>query len=331
MIFTGTPSHMKELLDNISAKFDVERFNCGTDIVFNRLFIKQLPDFSIKLSMKEFLASIEQIDLAHSRQNQNDEECTADELREFQGLNGKLNFLGDGILPQASLFASKLQQHVSRLKVSHIRQINQALTNIRSLAPTLLFQAPESPLSKQASDVRVLAFSDAASGSSSYVQTGLLCGLVYRHASQTRYHTSTWQSSKQSHVSFSSAGAEILSAAHTADRAFYIAETLPYLLEENGKAPRPTLQMLVDSCGLYRTISTLHEQKDYRLRPTVSRLRHSFEAHEINSRNWIPGPKKPADVLTKVNPNAFKKLEKIISECIIPEDIPVSITAIHSS
>ncbi len=43
-----------------------------------------------------------------------------------------------------------------------------------------------------------------------------------------------------------------------------------------------TLVLTVDSLGLHATITTAHEGKDYRLRPTVARLRDSVESGEIS-------------------------------------------------
>ena len=51
-------------------------------------------------------------------------------------------------------------------------------------------------------------------------------------------------------------------------RALRMATPLPFILS-------------VDSHGLYSTITTLHDGQDYRLRPTVSRMRDSFENKEI--------------------------------------------------
>ena len=45
------------------------------------------------------------------------------------------------------------------------------------------------------------------------------------------------------------------------------------------KNPLPFI-LSVDSHGSYSTIKTLHDGQDYRLRPTVSRMRDSFENKE---------------------------------------------------
>ena len=64
--------------------------------------------------------------------------------------------------------------------------------------------------------------------------------------------------------------------------------------------------------GLYDTITTLHESKDYRLRPTVARLRDSFGAEEIRVLRWIPGPQNVADCLTKGNYVMFRILNQLM-------------------
>ena len=69
--------------------------------------------------------------------------------------------------------------------------------------------------------------------------------------------------------------------------------------------------LTVDSNGLYSTITTLSEGSDYRLRPTVARLRDSFENREISTMQWIPGADNLADALTKRNVSMFAKLNKV--------------------
>lgn len=46
--------------------------------------------------------------------------------------------------------------------------------------------------------------------------------------------------------------------------------------------------IIVDSKSLYDTITTLHENRDYRLRQTVQRKRDSFESKR--SVGYLTGP-----------------------------------------
>ena len=77
----------------------------------------------------------------------------------------------------------------------------------------------------------------------------------------------------------------------------------------------------VDSRGLYSTITTLHEGADYRLRPTVSRLRDSFENGEIDHMQWIAGTKNLADALTKRNFSMFRQLNEVMKEGLMKAEL----------
>ena len=69
--------------------------------------------------------------------------------------------------------------------------------------------------------------------------------------------------------------------------------------------------LLVDSKGLYDTISTLHEGREYRLRQTVQSIRDSFESQDIDLLRWVQGHANVADALTKFDLNSFALLNRI--------------------
>ena len=78
------------------------------------------------------------------------------------------------------------------------------------------------------------------------------------------------------------------------------------------------LVLTVDSHGLYSTVSTLHEGQDYRLRPTVARIRNSFETGEIDVLQWLSGTKNGAHALTKRNQSTNRLLNETCKTCTIP-------------
>ena len=86
------------------------------------------------------------------------------------------------------------------------------------------------------------------------------------------------------------------------------------MVEVYGSQSCPTLILTLDSDGLYSTITTLHEGADYRLRPTVSRLRDSLEVGDIGLMQWISGKLNLADALTKRKIQIYGSLNKIMTE-----------------
>ena len=70
--------------------------------------------------------------------------------------------------------------------------------------------------------------------------------------------------------------------------------------------------LTVDSHGLFSTVATLHEGSDYRLLPTVARMRDSLETVEIKFMHWIAEKRNFADALMKRSLGMFKELNDVM-------------------
>lgn len=313
ILIAGTDEASKLFYEDISNRFKVGTYvnGAGKEFKFNGLTIYQDPNtYSITVNMREYLSSIVEIPLTRLRKKSANSACTTEEVSQLRGLAGKLNFLGQAVLPQACLVASKIQQFTASPKVEHIRQANAALKQLRKLDASCRFISPNEAPSP--SDVLLQTYSDASSSTSAYGQTGVVLGLLLPMGggSDSIFHPLSWHSSKQARISFSSIGAEILAAADSADRSLHIRECLNMILDNDSSFP---IRLSIDSYGLYSTITTLHEGRDYRLRATVSRIRDTFEAKEISHIQWIPGTCNFADALTKINPHTFSLLNSLLS------------------
>ena len=273
-------------------------------LVFYRIHLQQNENFDVMANMSEYMTTIHPLDISRERRKQHDEKATENELKQLLGLTGRLNFIGHGCLPVAAFAASYLQQKISNLKVLHLKEANSALKEVQQIEPKLLFKSPDNH-----ENPKYIGFSDAAQGKTSYGQTGYISGIAFKNSSHHIFHAIDWQSSRQNRVSFSSIGAEILAAAASVDRSSLFSESLNYIT-------RPILSMplviVLDSLGLHATLTTLHEGKDYRLRPTVARIRDSYESKEIDEIIWIPGSQNIADALTKRNIVIQRTLGKIL-------------------
>ncbi len=82
-------------------------------------------------------------------------------------------------------------------------------------------------------------------------------------------------------------------------------------------ASSPLLLVLtVDSLRFHAAITTVHEGTDYRLRPTVVRLRESIDTEEITVLQRIAGQKNVADALTKRNTTMYRSLNTIRTQAL---------------
>ena len=284
-----------------------ERFEVGKAVIderfhFNGCEVDQCKEGHIKLSMHRYLDRIKPISVSRKRRKQTEETVTDQEPKQYRALAGTLLYLGNGVLPQASLVVSIMQQRNSNLRVQHLLDANEMVRDLLDLRPWVTFTKPEG-----VTKLQYCTFSDASHPRDrDYGQTGIIAGFKIETADTARtiFHATDWTSQKQHRVNYSSYGARILIAAYGDDRGFYYKSVMASLFGHI-KVPH---ELNVDSKALFDTITTLHESTEYRLCPTVQRIRNSFESGELDVVRWLPGTINVADALTKRSREFYDKL-----------------------
>ena len=313
----GSIKEIKRFYELISNKFKIGKTIINDKMNFNGAEITQDKYGNIKLSMEEYCKQVRYIQLSRLRRKETNALATPEEITAYKSLAGTINFLGQGVLPQAAFVTSAMQQKLGKLQVQHIREANTMVKELMKLNPTILYAKPTEKF-KQA---QVLTFSDAAfnvTKSNAYGQTGIINGMLFEYENGSHiFHILDWTSSKQRRVSHSSYGAEILACAEADDGGYYIKKAMNKMYDTN----LIKHQLQVDSRGLYDTITTLHEGKEYRLRQTVQGIRDSFESEDLNIIRWIPGTLNVADALTKRNIKLYTTLNAICIQSSLNVDM----------
>lgn len=310
LLLAGDLNIMETFSAKIGKRFKLGKVVINSEIKFNGCKISQSMNNDIILSMSDYLEYIKPLNIARARRTTPMTQATNHELTGYRRLAGELTWIGCAVLPQASLIGSIMQQKIPNLSVQDLIEANQTLKELKQLRAFIRYQRPM----KKLDHTEIVSFSDAAfniSKHQQYGQTGFLTGirLCMANEDSTIYHVIDWSSTRQKRVSYSSYGAEILACTEADDRGFYMKQTLTSLYPQ--KAFEHILN--VDSKGLFDTITTLHDGKEYRLRQTVQRIRDSFEAKELNVLRWIQGHVNIADALTKRNTTMHRLLNKILS------------------
>lgn len=157
--------------------------------------------------------------------------------------------------PQASCIASFMQQRLPRLSVSEIVEINAKLKELRDYQPQITFLAPGAQIVP-----KVSSFSDASfniSTAQRYGQSGTVTGIMF--------DATEWRK-RILHP-------EILACTDADDRGYNTKTALQAILRSSAIQH----ELNVDFKGLYDTITTMHEGRDFKLRQTFQRIRDSFE------------------------------------------------------
>lgn len=306
-LIAGKPASVEMFLDKLGSKFELGSVNRTDTHSFLGCRIQCAHDSSIKFGMPEYFRRAAAVQVDRNRRSDTHAVANPRETAQYRTLAGVLVYLGQSALPQAALVASKMQQRLGDLRVSHLLEANRMMDELKPLHHSITFKAPKRP-----AEVTICTFSDASHGGLDeiYGQTGCITGvrINQRGGLPTIFHCIDWTSHKQKQVSYSSFGAEIIAAAHGDDRGFNLkgifAELFPHKPLKH--------ELLVDSKALYETITTLHQPRDYRLRKTVARMRDSFESKELNVVRWIPGIHNFADALTKRGTTISQRLNAML-------------------
>lgn len=303
LLIAGDRSTMEEFVTETAKRFKVSKTIIDDPINFNGTRIEQDTEGSITINMDAFMESIEPLDITRARRKEHEDIATQHEYTAYRSLAGSIIWAGNGALPQAAFVGSLMQQTAPRLRVKDITEANKMLKEIRDLKPLISFRK----LTSEVDNIDVWTFSDASFNivtGRDYGQTGIITGLkVTGKGGESVFHVVDWTSSKQRRVSHSSYGAEILACSEADDRGYYIKKAIMAVTDRTDI--RHILH--VDSRGLFDTISTLHDGKEYRLRQTVQRIRDSFESGDIDILRWIPTGVNVADTLTKRYPHIQRK------------------------
>lgn len=243
-------------------------FVLGKYLVFTRLYIHRGSYRSIVLGTREYVDRVYLLPIGKDRRKQSSHRFSAEHLTNYQGLAGSLNFLGHAILTQAAFAADHLQQSIGRFKVSHLMAAKQVLSELKPLSLTLTYKSVGFTETSCYS-----AFSDASQGLSWYGKTGYISGIFLPAEGANVIHALGWPSCNQKRLDFSSMGAEIIVAASSADLGSLMTQSISILNENQTNLP---LVLTVDCRGLHLFIPNIQEDTDYRLRPTVARLKDSF-------------------------------------------------------
>lgn len=303
LLIAGTTNEMEEFVARISGRFDVSKTIIDAPINFNGCRISQDERGDVTMDMTAYLNTIKPMDITRNRRKEATEKATKDEYNKYRSMAGSIVWAGSGSLPHAAFTGSYMQQRAPTLRVQDLTEANKMLKELKDLTPIVRFRKLDSSI--RAMDV--WTFSDASFNIVSgrdYGQTGIVTGIMVESIDgQQAFHLVDWASTKQRRISHSSYGAEILACSDADDRGYFLKQGLRSM--GGGQDIRHILH--VDSRGLFDTISTLHDGKEYRLRQTVQRIRDSFESGDIDILRWVPTGANVADGLTKRCPMVQRK------------------------
>lgn len=155
----GSVADITRFIERMKNEFQVGKTLIDTSFLFDRCEIEQDAIGNITMTMKRYVERLKPIPMSKPRRKQLQDPATESEKKQYRSLAGTLLYLGNGVLPQASyvhIMTSVLQQQISALKVRHLVDANDMVSEILQL-PTIMFLKPH-----KVKNAIMSSFSDAS-------------------------------------------------------------------------------------------------------------------------------------------------------------------------
>ena len=289
--------------------FPIKEWNYREVVYCGRRLI-QHADFSISVSMADYVETLPLLQVPDHRQRTPEEPCTPAETRERRGLLGALGWLSTMGRPDISFPVSKLQGFVSDSQVLHLLEANQVVREARKYKDVRLLYRP-----LDLNSITFAAISDAsfATMNNGRSQTGVVVLIgdgVFDSGQLGTVNFVAWRSGRQKRVARSTFGSECLALGDAVDLADFCrglwAEMLGVPDPRTSLESKPSLNWVTDS-------KDLHDNLAREGAPNCAEKRLAldlFVMRELAQRPrnhllWIDTAHTLADSLTKSMVNTF--------------------------
>ena len=280
---------------------------------FTGLDIEQLPDFSIKVSQKEYIHRIDPIDIHKERRGQKDASINNHELQSLRGLCGSLQYAAVHSRPDIATKVAYLQKGIPKATVETLLEANRVLKEAKEFSEVSLFVRPI-PLEK----ITFASFGDASFASSQQLkaQQGhfiMACTDELSRNETTEFSPIAWNTKQIGRVVRSTLSAEAYAMSTSLDKLNWIRCIWGYLLDKNFRwqypeKSLPTLNraLLITDCkSLYDLMTKLATPNCQEWRTTVEVMLIREQTAGSTDCRWISTAIMLADCLTKPMDSTF--------------------------
>lgn len=156
-LIVGRPRFIDKFLLLSGKKFDLGEINRSSTHSFLGGKITRSPDGSVLFSMPVYINRASPEHVSRSRRSDSNAKADGRETSEYRSLAGVFVFLGQAVLQQAAMVASKMQKKLENLRVAHLLDANKMLSELKELSDGIVYKAPSRP-----SEIALCTLSDAS-------------------------------------------------------------------------------------------------------------------------------------------------------------------------
>ena len=280
---------------------------------FTGLDIEQLPDFSIKVSQKNYVMKINPIDIPKTRRQEKDSPVTSQELQELRGLCGSLQYAAVHSRPDIATKVAHLQKSIPNARVEHLLIGNKVLIEAKEHSEVSMIVRPL-PLE----EVTFASFGDASFASQQQLraQQGLFimaCTDALAKNETSDFSPIVWNTKQIGRVVRSTLSAEAYAMSSSLDKLNWIRVMWGYIRSPKFMWQKPERSLPTMNKGLLITdCKSLYDLMTKSAVPNTSEWRTTIEVMLIREQSkenaqcrWISTAIMLADPLTKPMDSTF--------------------------
>lgn len=184
-LIVGTRNNVDRFTATLNKQFKLGCLNSGSIVMFLGYELPKDPSGSATISVNDEADRISPIKLDKVGKQQDVRNTDSADTKSFHSFARTLLYLGQAVIRQACLMASKMQQRLGPLRVSYITEANTMVRELLRWRRSVKFTKV-----RNNKPISIVSFSNASHAGSRemYGQSGILTGLKIESGSQITYH-----------------------------------------------------------------------------------------------------------------------------------------------
>ena len=292
MLYCGSGRFKQKIILCIFKIFKISRTYYG---IFTYLGcdVHQKKD-CITVDQNCYAKNIQSIAIEAHRRKEKEADLTSEEIKDYQGLLGKLLWISSQTRPDLSFDVLEHSTYTKSPKIKHAQSLNKVIKRIDGGLQMMCFRN----LNIEKDNLYILFFSDASLGNLPDGK-GSARGYLVFLTNGTVANLLAWSSKKIKRVVHSVFGAETFACIDGSAAAIYIRQLLSEILFKDPRKDVIPIIGVIDSNQLRENLTSSSQCQDKRLVLDIGELQETIQSGEINKIVWVRTQDMLADVLTK--------------------------------
>ena len=290
-IYCGRDRYMENVIKGIRRKFDIGNSKCKNFVYLGWEMTQDRT--GVTISQQEYASEVACAVLSPKRRQQKEEYLNEQEIKQYQSLLGKLNWIACQTRPDIKFDVLERSLFSKHPTVQDLLNLNKIVKKLHEVECKIFL-----PRLDESKELKLVVYSDAshanlADGVSSgrghviFLSDGWNCSVL------------SWASNKINRVVKSTLAAEGLSLLEALEEAIYLRVLISEMLYKDRNDKSIGIYAYTDNKSLYESIYSTKQASEKLLRIELAAIEQMINKQQVNSVEWVSTVDMLADALKK--------------------------------